>query len=95
MPLSHSFISHRKVSSSRQPKECKRGLKSEIGAEIDFANGAVREDRVRVSFGDNTPFAHNIRLSTDIERLSDVVIGEQNADPACTQMFDDLFDVIN
>ena len=95
MPLSHSFISHRKVNFSRQPKECKRRLKSEIVAKIDFANSAVREDRVRVSFGDNTSFTHNIRLSTDIERLSDVVIGEQNADPACTQVFDDLFDVIN
>src|ERR1700712_635530 len=68
-------------------------LQAELVAEIHFLDQLIGQDGFGIAFGDQLAIVDDIGCFADVERLTDVVVGDQDADALGLEMVDDLFDV--
>ena len=68
-------------------------LEAEILTKIDFPNLGVIKNALGIAVSDNLALTHNVGAVADVERLPDVVIGDQYTDAALFEMRNDRLDI--
>ncbi len=66
---------------------------SEFVAEIDFLDLLVGQDGVGIAGSDDVAAGNNVGILADVQGLTHVVVGDQNANALVPEMPDDVFDV--
>src|SRR6266550_3842561 len=74
----------------------RRGLiRRSCRSEIERGDAVVEDQLADRARDLDAPFEHDVGAVHDVERLLDVVIGDQHADAAVTQSGDDRLDVVD
>lgn len=68
-------------------------LESEIFPEINRLNQLVAQNVIAASFSDDTTLIHDVSAMADVECFANVVVRDEHADTAFSQVVDNLFDI--
>ena len=68
-------------------------LHMKLVAQVDFTDPLIVQHVLGGAGGNNVSFSNDIGLFANVQRVSNIMVGNQHADAAIAQVIDDFLDV--